>query len=356
MAIKKKSSSRSNQESSTSTLTTTSPFKVSHSKIKLSRKCLKAYKYRYIDKVEKRVKSRPLIVGSLIHSCIESYFRNGHYLPEIVKWRELEFKKMFKEEQVHFGDVPGLVKELIRGYIKTWHKSGLEMVWVEKEFSVEISPGIILIGKIDGFAQDNRKLHWLVEHKSCKRMPGEDVRLNDVQAVLYQNVLPILGEPKIAGVVWDYVRTKLPMRPELLAKGGLSTRKNIDTTPETYLREIKRHGFDIIGYMDILSDLELKRDQFYRQVKLPFNKTMASNIMIDFTIDSIRMREMERNYYENEVDDFTRNLNKDCSWCDYSTLCHSELRGDDTEYLLKHDYKARKKDEEEIRVINIEED
>ncbi len=68
-------------------------FEVSHSKIKLGRRCLKAYKYRYIDKIQKRVKARPLIIGTLVHSCLESYFRNGHYLPEITKWREMEYTK-----------------------------------------------------------------------------------------------------------------------------------------------------------------------------------------------------------------------------------------------------------------------
>lgn len=327
------------------------PFKVSHSKIKLGRRCHKAYYYKYVLKLKKRVKSRALIVGSLVHSCLESYFRHGYYLPEIRKWKDQEFKKMFKEEQALHADVIPLVKELIRGYIKTWDARGLQMLWVEKEFEVEISPGIVLIGKIDGLAECDKGRRWLVEHKTCKKMPGEEVRIFDTQAILYTRALPFIDEEPVTGVVWDYLRTKLPAKPELLAKGGLSTRKNIDTTPEVYRREIKRHGLDPRGYEGILEELEAKRDSFYRQIRLPFNQSMGDRVMEELIITSWQLQDLEERHSEGE-DCFARNLTRDCSWCDFNTLCHAELRGDDTEYLLKHDYIVRKDDGE--KEINID--
>lgn len=322
-------------------------FKVSHSKIKTGRKCQRAYYYKYVLKLRKRVKSKALIIGSLVHSCLESYFRNGHYLPEIKKWREEEYKKMFVEEQSLHADVIPLVKSLIRGYIKNWHNSGLTMLWVEREFEAELAPGIILVGKIDGLAECDKGRRWLVEHKTCKNMPGEEVRIYDTQAILYSRVLPHLEEDPVSGVVWDYIRKKLPTKPELLAKGGLSKRKNIDTLPEVYLREVKKHGLDPRGYEDILAELETKRDNFYRQVKLPLNQPMTDRVMQEVIITSRQLEDLEKRHAEGE-DCFARNLTRDCSWCDYNTLCHAELRGDDIEYLMKHDYKVGKKDEKEI--------
>lgn len=330
------------------------PFEVSHSKVKLGRRCLKAYEYRYVQKLRKRVKGRALLVGSLIHSCLESYFRDGHYLTEITKWREQEFNAMFVEEQALHADVIPLVKAVIRGYIANWKASNLEMIWVEKEFRTEIDQGLILVGKIDGRAREvGTKRQWLVEHKSCKRMPGEEVRLWDTQAPLYNSVLPLMGEDPVTGVLWDYLRTKLPTKPELLKKGGLSVAKNIDTTKEVYLREIKRHGLDPAGYQDILEHLDSKRDQFYRQVKLPMNKAFGDQLLIEF-ISTARLLERLEVLAESapHLPVFTRNLTRDCSWCDYAPLCHAELRGEDTEYLLKHDYIARIKhgDSEEIEL------
>lgn len=319
-------------------------FKISHSKAKTGRRCLKAYQYRYIHKLRKRVKSRALIVGTLVHSCLENYFRSGSYTGVIREWKEKEFNKMFKEEQALHSDIIPLVKTLIRGYISNWHELGMEMLWVEKDFEVEIAPGIWLIGKIDGRSVDSKKRQWLVEHKTCKKMPGEEVRLYDTQVLTYSSVLPMLGEKPVTGVMWDYVRTKLPAKPELLKSGALSTRKNIDTTPEVYLREIRRHGLDPIGYEEILKDLRAKRDAFYRQVFLPMKPAMAQGVVMDLVMTAQLLQELEKRYYEDGLDCFARNISRDCSWCDYATLCHAELRGDDTTYIMKHDYIVRSKD------------
>lgn len=323
-------------------------YKTSHSKVKLGRRCLAAYKYKYVFKIRKRVKSRPLLVGSLVHECIESYFKEGHYLPTIREWKAKEFNKMFKEEQALHGDIIPLVKTLMRGYIKNWKERNLKVIWAEKEFEVEIAPGIVLVGKIDARAEDEKGREWLMEHKTCKKMPGEEVRINDTQILVYSGVLPEIDEPPVVGVIWDYVRTKLPSKPELLKSGGLSTRKNIDTTPEVYLREIKRHGLDPEGYQGILDELKTRRDNFYRDVKLPIKQTMVERVRDELIMTSTLLWELEERY-ENGEDLFARNLTRDCSWCDYQSLCHAELRGDDTEYLLKHDY-VRKQDEKEDKI------
>src|SRR5690606_8246319 len=99
-------------------------------------------------------------------------------------------------------------------------------------------------------------------------------------------------------------------------------------------REIQRHGLDVRGYMDILGELEAKRDQFYRQVKLPLKTSVGEVLLQELIWTSYTIRDLERD--TNTV--YPRNLTRDCSWCDYAPLCHAELRGEDTEYLLKHDY------------------
>lgn len=325
----------------------TKPFEVSHSKAKLARRCLKAYDYKYLQKLARRVKSRPLIVGTLVHSCIEMYFREGYYLPAIQEWKQGEFTRMFAEEQALHADVIPLTKSLIRGYISNWKLSGYKMLWVEKDFRVEIYPGLFLVGKIDGKCQEGKRFTWLVEHKTAKRMPGEEMRMFDTQVVLYDAVLELLGEEPVTGVMWDYLRTKLPAKPELLARGGgLSQAMKIDTTKEVYLREILRHGFDPRGYQPILEHLESKRDQFYRQVKLPINRETGQRVLEDIISTSMLLVALTEVKEKNPdgLNPFTRNLTRDCSWCDYAPLCHAELRGEDVSYMKKHDYIVRSKD------------
>ena len=75
-------------------------------------------------------------------------------MQEIIKWKEKELSKMFKEEQALYQDIIPLTKQLLRGYISNWKRTGLEMIWVEKEFSVDLGSGITRNNQ-GGFHQDS---------------------------------------------------------------------------------------------------------------------------------------------------------------------------------------------------------
>ena len=308
-------------------------FNISHSKAKLARRCLKAYQYRYIDKIRKRVKSMPLTIGSLVHSCLETWFLGEDYEQEIDNWIKNEYNKMFKEERVEFEDVPNLVRGMMEGYEQFWEDQGLEMVWVETEFELEIADGIQLIGKIDGIAEDNRGRCWTVEHKTAEKMPGEELRMYDTQVVLYAGVAAELDFPKQTGVIWDYLRKRLPAKPQVLKGGGLSTAARQDTTYEVFMQTLKEMKLSPKGYEDYLETLKEKRNNFFRHVKMPVNKNMITGVRNDIIITSNRLIELEE-----RGDRWDRNITRDCSWCDYRTLCLAELKGEDTSHLLKFDF------------------
>ncbi|QBQ72963.1 PD-(D/E)XK nuclease [Serratia phage Serbin] len=311
------------------------PFKISHSKAKVGRRCQKAYYYKYILKLKKKTKSRPLMIGSLVHESIESYIKTGFYMHKFKEFREETFRRLNVEEQALNADIFDLCKSLVRGWILRWNSLGWEMEWVEKEFEVEIAPGVLLIGKIDGRAKDREGRSWLYEHKTCKRMPDELVRMYDVQTPLYISVLPEIKEPPVVGVLWDYIRTKMPAKPELLKSGGLSMRKSIDTLPEIYAREVKRHGYNLSGYSDIIDSLKLNEENFYRRIQYPVSKPQALNLREELMITVRYLQDLE------EKGEYCRNLTRDCGWCDFKDLCYAELRGDDTEFLMKYDFEVK---------------
>lgn len=310
-------------------------FKISHSKAKVGRKCQMAYYYKYIRKLRAKSKSRPLMIGSLVHESIESYIKNGTYLSVFKEFRENTFVKLNVEERALNADIIDLCKVLVRGWVNRWNRGPYEMIWVEKEFEVEISPGVVLVGKIDGRCRDKETgREWLIEHKTCKRMPDESVRMYDTQTPTYTSVLPEIGEGPVTGVIWDYVRTKMPAIPELLKSGTLSTRKNIDTIPEVFLREVNRHGLNPDGYKDIISGLS--DESFYRRIPYQVSKSQTLRLREEMIITADYLQELECK------EDYFRNLTRDCSWCDYKDLCYAELRGDDTSYLIKHNFEEVK--------------
>lgn len=306
-------------------------FKISHSKAKVGRKCQMAYYYKYIRKLRAKSKSRPLMIGTLIHESIESYIKDGTYLGVFKEFRENTFIKLNVEERALNADIIDLCKVLVRGWVNRWNRGPYEMLWVEKEFEVEIAPGIVLVGKIDGRCRDKGTgREWLIEHKTCKRMPDEAVRMYDTQTPTYTSVLDVIGEKPVTGVIWDYVRTKMPAIPERLASGLLSQRKNIDTIPEVFMREVHRHGLNPDAYQDIIKGLS--DESFYRRIPYQVSKHQTSRLREEMIITAHYLQELETK------DDYFRNLTRDCSWCDYKDLCYAELRGDDTSYLIKHNF------------------
>ena len=317
------------------------PFKISHSKAKVGRRCQMAYYYKYMMRLREKAKSRPLMIGSLVHESIESYIKTGSYLGKFKEFREQTFTKLNVEEQALNADIIDLCKMLVRGWVNRWNNGPYEMVWVEKEFEVEVAPGIVLVGKIDGRCREKAtRREWLIEHKTCKRMPDEIIRMIDVQTPLYTSVLPDIGEEPVVGVVWDYVRTKMPAVPELLKSGGLSARKGIDTLPEIFLREINRHGLNPDAYRDTIQSLN--DESFYRRIPYNVSKSQTKRLREELIITANYLQELETK------DDWCRNLTRDCSWCSYKDLCYAELRGDDTSYLLKHSFEVR--NEEKVKV------
>lgn len=319
------------------------PFKISHSKAKVGRRCQYAYYLKYVKKLKSKTKSRPLMVGSLVHESIESYIKTGSYLGKFTEFREQTFRRLNVEEQALNADIIDLCKVLVRGWVNRWKRGPYEMVWVEKEFNVELRPGVVFTGKIDGRCREKATgREWLIEHKTCKKMPDEAVRMYDVQTPLYTSVLPEIDEPPVTGVIWDYVRTKMPAIPEMLKNGTLSARKNIDTLPEVFLREINRHGLNPSGYQDIISSLN--DESFYRRIPYQVTSHQTKALREELLITAEFLIDLE------ERGQYFKNLTRDCSWCDFKDLCYAELRGDDTEYLLKHNFEVRH--EEEVRDIS----
>ncbi|XAO54154.1 Cas4 family exonuclease [Yersinia phage vB_YenM_P744] len=323
----------------------TSLFKISHSKAKVGRRCQMAYYYKYILKLKAKAKSRPLMIGSLVHESIESYIKTGHYAHLFDEFRQKTFSKLNVEEQALNTDIVDLCKVLVRGWVNRWINGPYYMIWVEKEFEIKLESGLVFIGKIDGrCGEKSSSREWLIEHKTCKRMPDESIRMYDIQTPLYTSTLPEIGEKPVTGVIWDYVRTKMPAIPEVLKSGELSARKNIDTLPEIFMREISRHGLNPKAYSDTIKSLN--DESFYRRIPYQVSKHQSKRLREELIITSHYLQELETKK------DYCRNLTRDCSWCDYKDLCYAELRGDDTSYLMKHNFEVRdEKAKEESRDI-----
>jgi len=136
---------------------------------------------------------------------------------------------------------------------------------------------VIFAGTADGHAKAcerprGESRYWLLEWKSCASFPDFQALLLDEQALGY--VWACRRDPRFAGiepvgVIFTFLRKKLPARPQLLQSGALSKRKNIDTTYDTYLQCIRERELDEGDYSDILAKLKERPNNFFKRVFIP---------------------------------------------------------------------------------------
>ena len=173
----------------------------------------------------------------------------------------------------------------------------------------------------------------VLTHNTHKVIPDEDKRFSDLQTVLYYWALNQNGT-HTDGVLWDYLRTKPPTVPELLKKGGLTRRKDLDSDYETYLKAIIDNGLDPQDYQVELE--RLKGNVFFKRVYLPNpHKDLVANVVDDFFETA---REIENSTAKD------RNSGFDCTNCSFFNLCQAEFRGLDGSFIKKQMFTVREPD------------
>ena len=334
------------------------PFQqISFSKGKLWRRCKMAFNYKYIQRLEKRKKALPLIMGSTIHSVIEEYTEGRDPQVPMDQFRK-DFNKLFNEEKAELGDLPTELQGIMETYFKYYENDGLTYpmrrhgIRSEIPVKVDLDNNTQYIGYVDAFPQDQEGRDWVMDTKSCKSIPDESNRFADTQLVLYVELLPMLGYPKPSGVIWNYIRKKAPAIPELLKNGGLSKAAKIDTTYDVYMATVEK----LLGpdakpeYEEFAQTLKGREEKFLRRIYLPNpNRAMVDTVVSDLveTAREIRL------YAPTST---VRNPTRDCRFCGFYNLCQAELRGLDSDFIRKADYQIKGEVNAEEEITNTDDE
>ena len=317
----------------------------SYSEIKLARKCPRAHKYRYGERLARKKPNRPAFIGTILHEMLHAWVLcRIHDIVEKDPWDVLkkykkQYAKLFKEERELFGDVPATVTAIFEGYLRRWRKDGLKYIASEVPVLTDLTPDIRLVGFIDKIVEDKQGRRFLMDHKFHRTIPGPEDRFADIQTLLYfwgwNRENP--PEKQVDGVVWDYGRMKAPTKPELLQRGGLTKRANIDTDVHTYRETIKEHGLKEKDYKDILAKLDGKETTFFERVWLP----APPKGMIEEVVEDARQTVVVQKHLM-KAGIAPRNMSKfNCNYCDYRPLCEAEIRQLDADFIRKRDYENR---------------
>lgn len=321
---------------------------ISWSEVKLFRRCMAAHDYKYHQQLKRRRKAAPLIRGTILHDMLDAFHNQRkiktHQGPgpwDVLEKYEEEYSKLFDEEQELYGDMIGDCGQLFENYLSFYKNDPLEYEESETFVATDLAENLRYIGYIDKVAVDEQGRRWLVDHKFVKTIPSAEDEFPELQLLMYlwawNRFNP--GRP-VVGIIWDYVRTKLPVVPEVLKKGGLSQRKNMDTTPQVYLKAIHDNGLDPLVYAEMLEHLQGKEDSFFHRSQLPRpSEKMITSIVSDFRSTALMIQKLKGIA--------PRNMNNfNCKTCEFRPLCEAETRGQDVEYIKKTEYVSRNKGKE----------
>jgi hypothetical protein len=319
---------------------------VTQSSLGTWRRCKHLYNYKYIEKLRPRSLSRPLAFGSAVHKIIEFRIKGipqDKAIEEMNKGRA----QLFSAEIDAWDQIMMDASDIMIAYDLHYKKDPLKYpvtkgLKAEHHFTYELGGGFQLKGVIDAMPESDDGRRWVMEHKTRGgRIENDSVRTRDVQTMIYAEVAQgVFGIKRIAGVMWDYVRSKSPPVPDILKDGSISKRK-IDTLPHVYERFILAHGLDIRHYQEVLGTLDEGVSAWFRRVRLPLNRS-AMGVIFDET------RTTAREIHRKAGVDTTRSLTRDCSWCSYEKLCMAELMGMDADFIREREYRVDDKAHSEL--------
>lgn len=320
----------------------------SASKCNRFRRCKHAYYYGYVLELSRISKAIAPSRGSLIHACLETHYSGGDWTVPIAELK-IDWDKLFDEERAEWGDLPKETYRIMRGYLAAYKiaDSTLKTLATEIPFSIPLGTHTYT-GYIDWIYEDDSGV-WVVDHKTTKNLPSEQELYMDMQTLMYyeacrtdKNLIKLLEGKKLAGVVFNHIRTKAPKEPQLLKNGGIS-KAACDTDVATYFETVKKNGLDINDYKDMIE--KLKGNIFFRRTKIPVSEVTLDILKSELiaTLDEIDAIKAP----------YPRTLLKGrCTWdCEFAPLCFGELAGMNTEGIMKENYEQK-----EARNVETDED
>jgi ATP-dependent helicase/DNAse subunit B len=327
----------------------------SHSELKTYQRCPKQWEYKYEQLLVPKAKSKPLFMGNWVHKALETHYSQGDWKIGHNEYVN-EWNRLFEEERIALrtkrGKIslppfPEIVERIMRSYVWYYRDEGWKVVATEQEFEVPTPLTIdgevqMFKGIIDLIIEDEEGLLWIIDHKTASNIPeATSFHGMDPQLMLYPWAAKRMWGMDIAGIYYNYVKSKPPTIPTITKTGALSRRKIVTDYP-TYVRFLKANGYDPHDFREELVPLQ-KKSPYLRRYRYPREKVVTQEVVLDALTTVQKIRRPERHI---------RVITRDCSrMCSYHNICRAELNGFDTAQMRKHDFDIREKKEVPLEVF-----
>lgn len=194
--------------------------KTTYSMWRLFRNCRKACEWRYIKELVPLERNHNLIVGSIIHDCLEIWHGNRD-LGQVLDHLDTTYTDRVRDEKQKASW--HMATAMMTAYAKQYPAEEFEIIALEKTFEGPIinpitgaaSRSFSLTGKVDGIVKQDG-LYYLLEHKTASQIDaGYLERLwTDFQIILYAWYLEQTMGIFISGIIYN-VLVKAKIRQSL---------------------------------------------------------------------------------------------------------------------------------------------
>jgi hypothetical protein len=317
---------------------------ISYSRVASYLRCPYSHYLGYEIGVKPKKPSRPLYFGSDFHKLLE--YRKDPVKIEGIKNEIMEayYEKLTPQQQTDLGeDYLSTLFNIFDDYREVYKDAPQPSV-TEHEFNLDLftlnGEPYTFKGVIDELYKrksrtTGEKFLKVGEHKTFSRKPDNNSLVMNTQKNLYAKAAQILFGILPRSVIWDYISSKPAHEPVWLEKSGrLSTARPETVTPYSYLRACRANG--------ITDPVELaKADSFKGNVPTYFFRVEQDYDPV--TVEAIWKGFVYQAHLiaEHGKDNKTKNLTRDCSWCQYKDLCYTELAGGNLGYLIDRDFEVK---------------
>lgn len=323
-------------------------------------RCRKQWEYSYIYRIMPRIDRPKMTTGKIIHSAFASAWLQKAVKPSVeleemletgrAKIRE-EFAEYMnsilylEEEEESLREIETVALEVFnRAFVgfrpHEWEpvisKAGHPMV--EVHFLVPCVPKKPMQGYVDLVARNVLTDQvWQIDYKFMSTMGDPSDEMFNVQNPVYQYALDKMGVSTVGSLTFFALNKGVTM-PNI-NKNGTISRAKINCDWESYARFCAENGQDPANYEEEmvpkLSEIEWFR--FNREYR---NAETIKKVWKEIVTGTGYEITKKQTRYPRNISHMT------CRMCQYQQLCHAEIRGYDTDFILKASYQSRDKTEE----------
>lgn len=276
---------------------------------------------------------RPLTFGGDLHKLLEARGDKAKALGILKKIKE-DFYTLPPNQQSSLGEsYPDDISIIFKDYMALYKGEVLPDV-TEHEFLVPMGKyggePVLFHGFIDEIYKD---ASMIGEHKSFNQRPDMGTLAMNTQVALYSKAYFLETGIKLDKVLWDYIHSSPAKSPIWLDKSQrFSEAVNAGITPRSYIRAHREHGITSKSDPHLITraqKYEGNIENFFFRRELDIPQESVDGIWEDFK-DAAKMILLHPIK--------TKNITKDCNWCQFRPICFSELTGGDTEYTIEQNF------------------